>query len=96
VLTRFGAGDPAPLSFPIPGWTLTVDIPIGSDLARLCDELDELVLEASGRIYLAKDSRLTPEKFQHMYPCLDEWKKVRDAVDPNGIFSSDLSRRLML
>ncbi len=100
VLKRFGAGNEAPLSFPAPGWTLTVDIPIGpgvgGPLAALCDRLDELVLGAGGRLYLAKESRTTPEALARMYPRLDEWRKVRAAADPQGVFSSDLSRRLML
>ena len=100
VLKRFGAGNEAPLSFPAPGWTLTVDIPIGpglgGPLAALCDRLDELVLGAGGRLYLAKESRTTPEAVARMYPRLDEWRKVRAAADPHGVFCSDLSRRLML
>jgi decaprenylphospho-beta-D-ribofuranose 2-oxidase len=46
VLKRFGAGNQAPLSFPQPGWTITVDFPIEQGLHRFCDELDGLVLEA--------------------------------------------------
>ena len=54
------------------------------------------MLGAGGRLYFAKDSRTTPEMIQQMYPRLDEWRKVRAAVDPQGIFHSDLSRRLAL
>ncbi len=96
VLKRFGAGNQAPLSFPMPGWTLAVDIPVGPGLGRLCDELDELVLDAGGRLYLAKESRTTAAAIRRGYPRLDEWRKVRDAVDPQNVFASDLSRRLEL
>ncbi|MCW2717448.1 MAG: linked oxidase domain protein [Pseudonocardia sp.] len=96
VLKRFGEGNRAPLSFPKPGWTLCVDIPVGPGLNALCNELDEIVLDAGGRHYLAKESRTTPEAIRRGYPRLDEWRKVRDAADPQGVFASDMSRRLEL
>jgi decaprenylphospho-beta-D-ribofuranose 2-oxidase len=96
VLKRFGAGSTAPLSFPLPGWTITVDFPIEPGLNRLCNELDEIVLAAGGRHYLAKESRTSPEAIRRGYPRFDEWRKVRDAADPRGVFTSDLSRRLEL
>ncbi|MGH3952237.1 MAG: D-arabinono-1,4-lactone oxidase, partial [Pseudonocardiaceae bacterium] len=96
VLKRMGAANQAPLSFPQPGWTITVDFPIVAGLHEFCTELDELVLGTGGRLYLAKESRTSPETFARMYPRLDEWRKVRAAVDPTGVFTSDLSRRLAL
>jgi decaprenylphospho-beta-D-ribofuranose 2-oxidase len=96
VLKRFGPGNQAPLSFPMPGWTLTVDLPIEAGLDRLCNELDDLVVEAGGRGYLAKDSRLSAETFRRMYPRLDDFLAVRRRVDPTGLFTSDLARRLQL
>jgi decaprenylphospho-beta-D-ribofuranose 2-oxidase len=78
----------------MPGWTLTVDLPIEAGLDRLCNELDELVVGAGGRGYLAKDSRLSAATFRKMYPRLDDFLAVRRRVDPAGLFTSDLSRRL--
>jgi len=96
VLKRMGPSNPAPLSFPMPGWTLTVDLPIEAGLDKLCDALDEQVLAAGGRVYLAKDSRLSAATFRTMYPRLEEFLAVRRQVDPDGIFNSDLARRLEL
>lgn len=96
VLKRFGAGNAAPLSFPEPGWTLTVDLPVGPGLGALCDRLDEVVLGAGGRLYLAKESRTSAAVLARMYPRLAQWRAVRDAIDPGRLFASDLSRRLML
>ncbi|WP_211301309.1 FAD-binding oxidoreductase [Murinocardiopsis flavida] len=97
VLKRFGAATPAPLSFPMPGWTLALDLPAElPGLARLLNALDEQVLGAGGRIYLAKDSRAAADAVHAMYPRLAEWHAVRTRADPAGVLTSDLSRRLML
>lgn len=97
VLKRFGRSNDGFLSFPTEGWTLTVDIPARSDnLPALLSRLDGLVIGAGGRHYLAKDAHMTPETFAKGYPLLDQWLEVKRRVDPTGVWTSDLARRLEL
>lgn len=96
VVKRFGAAGIGPLSFAVPGWTVAVDVATQPGLDELLDRLDAEVAAAGGRIYLAKDSRLAADRLPQMYPRLAEWRQARDAMDPHGVFGSDLGRRLGL
>jgi decaprenylphospho-beta-D-ribofuranose 2-oxidase len=97
VLKRMGPSSGGMISFPAPGWTLTLDLPAGGvGLAGLLSGLDRAVLAAGGRHYLAKDATTSPEVIRAGYPRLDEWLAVRRRVDPDGIWMSDQARRLEL
>jgi decaprenylphospho-beta-D-ribofuranose 2-oxidase len=97
VLKRFGDADRGLLSFPRPGWTLALDFPARTPaLLPLLDRLDRLVIEHGGRVYLAKDSHVARRAFEAMYPGVEEFRRIRAEIDPAGIMSSDLSRRLGL
>jgi decaprenylphospho-beta-D-ribofuranose 2-oxidase len=98
VLKRLGpATRGAPLSFPMAGWTLALDLPAGArGLARLLDGWDDLVAAAGGRVYLAKDARMSAETVRATYPGLDAWRAARERLDPAGAMRSDLARRLEL
>jgi decaprenylphospho-beta-D-ribofuranose 2-oxidase len=92
-----GAQNLAPMSFPTEGWTLTLDMAAGiKGLPELLAKVDNMVLDAGGRHYLAKDSHVSPTAVRRGYPRLDEWMQTRDSMDPNGLWRSDLARRLGL
>lgn len=94
VLKRFGPENEGLLSFPIPGYTLTLDLPVAEGLVPFLREMDQVVLRHAGRIYLAKDAVMTAESFAAMYPGLGRFRDVRERLDPNGRLASSLARRV--
>lgn len=97
VLKRLGPQGEGMLSFPMPGFTLALDLPFkGEETTRLVSDLDTVVLDRGGRVNLCKDSCLTPETFRAMYPAFDQWLEVKHQVDPGWVLQSELSRRLKL
>lgn len=94
--------DPFLLSPSVDGWSLALDFAIppdgfgpGSALRACADELTELVLEAGGRFYLAKDQLLTPAQAERGFgPSLEAFFALKKRLDPGGLFNSDQARRL--
>lgn len=85
VLKLFGReNSDAVMSFPMEGYTLALDFRVTPKVFKLLDELDDLVLMYGGRIYLAKDARMSESVFHATYS---------DTV-PSGIFRSLQSKRL--
>lgn len=84
------------LAFPFEGYTIALDFPVSKRLTLLLDEMDQIVAEHGGRLYLAKDSRSRPDQLRRGYRRLDEFAKVRDRFDSAHRFSSLLSERLAL
>src|SRR5581483_2983903 len=94
VLKDFGPANSAPLSFPLAGWTLALDLPRAArGIAPALERCDELVAAAGGRVYLSKDARLRPDALRAMYPRLEEWRAARDRSEPSGVWRSDLALR---
>ncbi|WP_457160665.1 FAD-binding protein [Mycobacteroides abscessus] len=96
VFKLFGPGNKAPLSFPMKGWNVAMDFPNKPSVNEFLNELDNRAMEFGGRVYTAKDSRVSAEKFHRMYPRVDEWIATRRKADPHGVFASDMARRLEL
>lgn len=85
------------LSFPMRGYTFAIDFPIRAGLEGLLRELDRMVLDAGGRVYLGKDAFLDQATFEAMYADeLEAWRRVKARCDPQGMFTSNLGRRVGL
>ena len=76
------------------GFTLALDLPVSDDVFPLIDELDRSVVEAGGRLYLAKDARQSPATFEAGYPGLSRFRDLRRAIGATSRISSRLSARL--
>ncbi len=96
VLKRLGKESGGVLSFPREGYTLAIDFPIRANTAALTRRLDRMVLEAGGRVYLGKDSYLDADMFRAMYPETVRWHESKAKYDPQGVFTSNLGRRVGL
>ena len=83
------------LSFPKPGISIALDIPIHDGTQSLVDALNELVIAEGGRVYLAKDQLTRPEHFRAMEPRLAAWTCIRRKWDPDGRLRSAQSVRLL-
>jgi FAD/FMN-containing dehydrogenase len=96
VLKRLGKESGGLLSFPREGYTFAIDFPIRNNTVKLLRRLDAMVLESGGRVYLGKDAYVEAETFRAMYPALDRWLELKAKYDPQGVFTSDLARRVGL
>ena len=95
VIKRMGEGRGG-LSFPAPGWTVSMDFAHGTEVLTLLGRLNQFTAEAGGRVYLSKDSTLSAELMRKMYPDLGSFMEVRNRVDPQRRIRSCLADRLEL
>lgn len=96
VLKAFGKGNQNLLSFPTEGYTLALDFKAEPAVFQLLDQLDKLILDHGGRLYLAKDARMSEATFKAGYPRWQEFEEIRDRYHAIGKFASIQSRRLGL
>ncbi|MCX6146420.1 MAG: FAD-binding oxidoreductase [Candidatus Kapabacteria bacterium] len=92
VLKSFGnIQSPGLLSFPAPGITMAIDFRnYGEKTLKELDKLDNIIKDAGGRLYPAKDSRMQGSDFKIFYPKLNEFIKFKDPK-----FTSDFWERMM-
>ena len=93
VLKVFGKQDDL-ISFPMEGFTLALDFPVRNGLLPFLDELDEIVLQYNGRIYLSKDARMKPEIFWRSYSKANEFKNIVRKYNPDYKINSLQAHRL--
>lgn len=96
VLKMFGPGNANPLSFPVEGYTLALDFKMCEATVRLLRDLEAMVIEHGGRIYLTKDALMSEQSFKAGYPRWHEFETVRERYGAIGHFASAQSRRLGL
>lgn len=96
VLKLFGEGNNNLLSFPEAGHTLALDFKMEADLLPFLDQLDDMVLAAGGKIYLAKDARMSAQTFQASYPNWQAFEQIREKYQAIGRYQSLQSKRLGL
>lgn len=96
VLKLFGDANANPLSFPMKGYSLAVDFKAENATFELLEALDGIVAAHGGRLYLAKDARMSEAMFKAGYPRWQEFEEVRARWHAHGKFSSTQSRRLGL
>ncbi|HTO71971.1 MAG TPA: FAD-binding oxidoreductase [Myxococcota bacterium] len=95
VIKDCGAEGRGLLSFPKPGISIALDVPLrGERTQALVDALNEIVLEVGGRVYMAKDVLTRGAHFRAMEPRLAHFLEVRRKWDPDRRLRSALSVRL--
>ena len=94
--------DPFPMSHALDGYSMAMDIAVpftsrGRDkLWRLTHRLADKVLENGGRFYYAKDATLLASSFERIHGAetVAKFREIKQRLDPDGVLSTDLTRRL--
>lgn len=58
------------------------------------DRLIDATARRGGKIHLAKDQVLKPDQFFRVFPRYRELLEIKRRLDPDGVFTSDLARRV--
>ena len=96
MLKKFGESNENLLSFPSAGYTLTLDFKNEPTVFALLDRLDQIVLAHGGKLYLAKDARMSENVFKNSYNNWEKFVEIKNALDPDCKFASLQSKRIGL
>lgn len=93
---KMGKANQNPLSFPLEGYSLAVDIKYNCQVPSILTTCDDVVLEHGGRVYLAKDAHMSEAAFKAFYPRWSAVLNVRHEYNVAPQFASLQSKRLGL
>jgi decaprenylphospho-beta-D-ribofuranose 2-oxidase len=62
---------------------------------RFVDDLIERVIRYGGKVHLAKDHVLSRNQFQRLFPAFRQFLRIKQRLDPDELFQSDMYRRLI-
>lgn len=88
------------LSHALDGFSLALDFKVTernrAKLSEMLQEFDQLVLDAGGRFYFAKNSETTPETTRAFLgeETVEKFMQMKQRTDPDGLLESDLYRRI--
>jgi decaprenylphospho-beta-D-ribofuranose 2-oxidase len=82
------------ISFPKKGYTLALDFPVRNNLFPFLDELDKIVMQYNGRLYLSKDARMKADVFWKSYENANKFQEIIKKYNPGFRINSIQARRL--
>ena len=92
--------DPSYLSFSEDGLAITINFPLNNfpkyEREKYCDELISIITKHTGKIYISKHAYLPKKIFEEMYPDYTKILDLKNKYDPEIIFSSIATERLLL
>ena len=94
VLKLYGDENENYLSFPIKGYSLALDFQNNQETLNMLEDLDSLVLQNGGRVYLTKDARIKEKNFKNMYPKVEKFIQIRKKYSFDKKIQSSQSVRI--
>ena len=93
--------DPFLMTHAVDGYSLAMDFAVKSSskerLFALCNKMADVVLDAGGRFYYAKDAVLESSAFSRIHgeDAVTQFRALKQRLDPDGVLATDLSRRML-